>query len=499
MFILFFFGLCSLQLFCPPLTTFEGQETIGFRSLSEELATCRPTELFSAHIEENNFLFIIEARGRIIAFNEEEEEQETFFDFEEQVLSEEEEQGLLGATFHPGFPQEDSLYLYIHYTALSGDSVISRFDVEIDRGEAEVVEGSELEIFRLSQPEELIHTGGTIQFGPDGYLYILFGDGGVPEESQDTESPFGKVLRIDVNDANPTTPFTIPPTNPFSNSSNPVEQMVFAFGVRNPIRWSFDGEILWLGDVGADRWEEVDALDTTLDGGRNLGWNLVEGIECFQTQDTEGCNQTGLQSPVLFYPHPEIEQEIAPAFSFSGEGIVGGYVYRGSQIPQLFGHYVFADREEGVIYTATFGANLADGPTSCHTIYNFESPISGFGVDPDQELYVTFENAGEVLMFYNFETEIEAEEEGFPELGDNRNSFLCAGEMGTLVRFTVGFALGMAIIICPALLACYGYFVHYNELMKIARSRKNEVDLDEIQPHSKTATTATDHTEEDSE
>ncbi len=244
------------------------------------------------------------------------------------------EAGLLGMAFHPQFATNHEVFL--SYTGYGGSinlrSVISRFKSN-DNG-ATLDPASEEILLTFDQPYAN-HNGGNIAFGPDGYLYIGFGDGGSggdpQNHAQDLNSLLGKFLRIDVNGAKP---YAIPPTNPFRNGGGRPE--IYAWGLRNPWRWSFDratGE-LWAGDVGQGAIEEVDRIVL----GGNYGWRIKEGDQCYNPNP---CNGAGLINPIVQYTHAE------------GIAVTGGYVYRGSAIPSLVGHFLYADYGSGTIWAVT--------------------------------------------------------------------------------------------------------------------------------------------------
>jgi uncharacterized repeat protein (TIGR03806 family) len=235
--------------------------------------------------------------------------------------------GLLSMAFHPGFRTNGQVYLF--YTG-PGTSVplithISRF--RSPDGGATIDINSEERLISVDQPN-LMHHGGTLAFGLDGLLYIALGEANIRAASQDKQSLLGKMLRIDVNR---TTGYAIPPTNPFASGGGRPE--IYAWGLRQPYRWSFDrvtGE-LWLGDVGKATWEEVDLIER----GKNYGWPVREGAHCHEPLN---CSSTGLTDPVVEYSHTE------------GNCVIGGFVYRGTAIPSLAGIYIYADWGTGKIW-----------------------------------------------------------------------------------------------------------------------------------------------------
>lgn len=241
------------------------------------------------------------------------------------------EGGLLGMAFHPDFAVNG--YVYLSYTA---PSVTAALETRISRftssdGGLTLSPASELVILRVDQPFEN-HNGGHIAFGQDGLLYIGLGDGGSVGDplghAQNVNTLLGAMLRIDVDAA---TPYAIPPGNPFAAGGGRGE--IYAWGLRNPWRWSFDrasGE-LWAGDVGQDNYEEVDRIRV----GRNYGWNIREGAHCYNAAT---CTVVGLTDPVLDYSHA------------LGCSITGGYMYRGFAVPELYGVYIYGDFCSGRIW-----------------------------------------------------------------------------------------------------------------------------------------------------
>lgn len=285
------------------------------------------------------------------------------------------ETGLLGIAFDPDFANNGEVY--VSYTAGGPlTSVISRF-TSMD-GNLTLDPNSEEIILTVLQ-DFSNHNGGDIHFGPDGYLYIGFGDGGSGNDpnnrGQDTTNLLGTFVRIDVNTA---VGYLIPPSNPFANRAQfPCLQgfgngncpEIFAWGLRNPWRFSFDSGTgqLWTGDVGQGAWEEVDRINN----GENYGWNIREGAHC--RPPTTGCATVGLTDPVTEYDRN------------GGQSITGGYVYRGSAIPALQGQYVFGDFVSGRIWSVAADAPITTAPVE---LASTNHSISAFAEDENGELYV---------------------------------------------------------------------------------------------------------------
>lgn len=262
-------------------------------------------------------------------------------------LSTASEQGLLGLAFHPDY-QENGRF-FVNYTNASGDTVISEFSVSSDPNEAD--ENSEQILLEISQPFAN-HNGGGLEFGLDGYLYIGTGDGGSggdpQNNAQNPQQLLGKMLRIDVDNGDP---YGIPADNPFVDDASTLDE-IWAIGMRNPWRYTFDEENgdLWTADVGQNQWEEINVEPGDSDGGLNYGWRCYEASYEY---NTSGC------SGDFFDPIAE--------YSHSGDGfcsITGGIVYRGDQFPRLNGHYFFTDYCAGDIFS------LVEEEEGVYTEYN---------------------------------------------------------------------------------------------------------------------------------
>jgi len=290
------------------------------------------------------------------------------------TVSTDSEQGLLGLAFHPQHAENGRFF--VNYTREDGATVIAEFAVSDDPNVADPA--SERVLLTIPQPYPN-HNGGQLAFGPDGYLYIGMGDGGAggdPEENgQNPSTLLGSMLRIDVDNGEP---YTIPEDNPFVETEGAAPE-TWAYGLRNPWRFSFDRETgdLWIADVGQSAFEEVNRQPADSTGGENYGWDITEGSSCFNEDDAraplESCDTEGLTGPVLEYPHSE------------GQSVTGGYVYRGEAIPELGGHYVFGDFVSGTIW----GAAPAEGGGYASTpLVESGFNVVTFGEDEAGELYV---------------------------------------------------------------------------------------------------------------
>jgi glucose/arabinose dehydrogenase len=283
------------------------------------------------------------------------------------------EQGLLGLAFYPDYATTGRFI--VHFTDPAGNTTLSRFQASADPDVADAA--SELVILTATQPFAN-HNGGQVVFGPDGFLYLGLGDGGgsgdPDSHGQDLSDLLGSILRIDVRG---TEPYTVPADNPFVQSAAPE---VWSYGLRNPWRFSFDRATgdLYIADVGERTWEEVD-VSTAAQGvgkGANFGWNIMEGAHCFLDS---GCDQTGLTLPALEYNHAE------------GCSITGGYVYRGSAIPELQGHYIYADLCQRWVRSFRYVDGAVTEQTEWPSLMP-TGPVLSFGEDATGELYILDES-----------------------------------------------------------------------------------------------------------
>jgi glucose/arabinose dehydrogenase len=279
------------------------------------------------------------------------------------------EQGLLGLAFHPDYPADNRVF--VDYTNTSGTTIVSSFTV--DPASPDIVNaGSEVPIITIAQPYAN-HNGGTIQFGPDGYLYIALGDGGSGGDPQNNgqsrNTLLGKILRIDVDHTSGGRNYAIPGSNPFAGGGGLGE--IWLYGLRNPFRFSFDRSTgdLWIGDVGQNAFEEIDVARAGV-GGLNFGWRLMEGNHCYNP--SSGCPTSGLTLPVVEYPHD------------FGCAVIGGNVYRGSAYPLLKGGYVFSDECSGITWALAAGGS---GPQALVQVAGASAGIAGYGESEAGELY----------------------------------------------------------------------------------------------------------------
>ena len=293
----------------------------------------------------------------------------TFLDIRERVSDRGNEEGLLGLAFDPGHAENG--YLYVYYSAADPRrSVLSRYTVP--PGSTAADPESELVLLEIPQPFSN-HNGGQIAFGPEGYLYVGLGDGGRAGDpfgnGQDKSTLLGSILRIDVGTVGERGGYGIPPDNPFRAAGDGSRPEIWAYGLRNPWRFSFDPETgdLWAADVGQNLYEEVDLIEP----GGNYGWNVMEGNSCFSPRT--GCSTEGLTRPVVQYGRED------------GCSITGGYVYRGSRLPSLRGAYVYGDFCSGRIWALRFDGSVV---TEHLELVDSELRISSFGLDESGELYI---------------------------------------------------------------------------------------------------------------
>lgn len=291
-----------------------------------------------------------------------------FLDLSDEVTTFGTEQGLLGMTFHPDYP--DSNYFYVNYTVSPGITHISRFTVDLQNETA--IKDSEKLLLTQEQPYAN-HNAGDLCFGPDGMLYFALGDGGGFEDPDDygqEKSTFlSKVMRLDVDNGDP---YAIPPDNPFLDNPDIADE-VWALGLRNPWRISFDRETgdLWIGDVGQGNREEINRQAASSTGGENYGWSCYEGNLAFKTNDCD--SEDAYTFPVWDYEH---EGDVC--------SVTGGFVYRGSEIPDLVGAYIFGDFCSGQVWALSEDSGVWASEELLNTSYS----ISTFGEDPQGELYL---------------------------------------------------------------------------------------------------------------
>lgn len=355
----------------------------------EEIASGLERPVFVTSAPSDDRIFIVEQPGRIRIFQNGALLPAPFLDITGRVHDSGNEQGLLGLTFHPQFPTNGRFY--VNYTASDpqGDTVVAELRVSMEAmSDPNVADpDSETRLLTVAQPYSN-HNGGMVAFGSDDLLYIGLGDGGNggdPEgHGQDTSTMLGSILRIDVDGA---APYAIPASNPFASSANgPTDPRpeIWAFGLRNPWRFSFDRQTgeLYIGDVGQGVIEEIDVAGAAA-AGINFGWNTMEGTRCF---GGAGCDMTGLALPIAEYDH-------------SGDrcSVTGGYVYRGACLPDIQGWYFYADYCTNQVWKLEYPGDLTPVELSDDLGTGVLAGVSSFGEDIDGELYITSLGNGRVF------------------------------------------------------------------------------------------------------
>ena len=323
-------------------------------------------------------ILVTEQKGRILVFPNVQQAKgaAVYLDITDRVNEGGSEEGLLGLAFDPKY--NDNGYFYVYYSAAAPRrSVLSRFSVSA--GDPDIANpDSERVIMEIPEPFSN-HNGGQIAFGPDGYLYISVGDGGGGGDpfgsAQNRATLLGSILRIDVHTRSDDARYRVPRDNPFVNAPG-ARGEIWAYGLRNPWRFSFDSEtgMLWVGDVGQNNWEEIDIIRK----GLNYGWNIMEGNHCHAPRSN--CDRTGLELPVAEYSIPA-----------SGCSVIGGYVSRGQGTPSLLGAYVYGDFCSGKIW----GLRYEGGAVTEHVLLvDSKVLITSFGQDLASSLYILSRDKG---------------------------------------------------------------------------------------------------------
>jgi glucose/arabinose dehydrogenase len=353
----------------------------------EELIFDRPIVVTHAD-DGSNRLFVAEQEGIIRVFRNDPrvEEAAVFLDIDDRCVyrDNQNEEGLLGFAFHPEYSKNG--YFYVYYTTTSAEhtSVISRFQVSGDDPNVADPE-TEYEIMRIRQPF-WNHNGGTIAFGPDGFLYIGLGDGGNANDptgnGQNLTTMLGSILRIDVDKESDGRHYAIPSDNPFvgktfsvgkKRKEVPAAEEIYAYGLRNIWRMAFDEKTgaLWAGDVGQNLWEEINIIRK----GGNYGWNVREAKHWFRP---DGADQ---DRPEMIDPIWEYHHDV-------GKSITGGSVYRGSRVPELVGKYVYADYVSGLLWALDYDADNG-AVIGNYMLHGDKLPVMSFGEDESGEIYFT--------------------------------------------------------------------------------------------------------------
>jgi glucose/arabinose dehydrogenase len=332
------------------------------------LAFVRPL-YFTVAGDQGGDCFVVEQAGRVRVFKDRADVagSPVFLDIRSRVNSKGNEQGLLGLAFHPDYVRNG--YLYVNYTDKKG-TVIARFTRQPDNP-LQADPASELILLTFPQPYEN-HNGGQLAFGSDGYLYIGVGDGGLAGDpnnnAQNRSSLLGKILRIDVDHPAAGRAYGIPAGNPLAGNASGYREEIFALGLRNPWRFSFDQQgKLWVADVGQDKREEIDLVEN----GGNYGWNVMEGTLDYKKNPK--VDKAELLPPIWEYNHNP------------NECITGGYVYTGDRLPELRGRYIYGDYVSGKIWALWFDAN---GLAQNQELLDTSLGISSFGMAADGEIRI---------------------------------------------------------------------------------------------------------------
>jgi len=336
------------------------------------------SSIFLTAVPDSNRLAVVEQGGRVEVFENVDDvaETTTVIDLTDTVLFRG-EQGLLGLAFDPDF--SNNRYVYLNYS-MDGPrrSVISR--MFWDESSNQILRETEKVIIEIEQPFSN-HNGGMLAFGPDGYLYIGVGDGGSGGDpqghGQNRSTLLGNLLRLDVHPNDATAPYEIPASNPFVNDGC-CRAEIYAYGLRNPYRFSFDRATgaLWVPDVGQNAIEEINIVEA----GGNYGWNAFEGTQPFN--NSQPAPVENIKPPVFEYDHSQ------------GSSITGGYVYRGDELAELNGMYMFADFVSGTVWALDVDDN---GNTSAASLGSVPSPTS-FGEAANGEIFIVTYNSGIVRI-----------------------------------------------------------------------------------------------------
>lgn len=339
---------------------------------SEVLVEGLAQPVFATSAPGDERIYVIERAGRILIYDPATSQllPDPFLDIGHKTnASTGIELGLLGLAFHPDYVENGRLFVY--YTDRSNNTAVA----EYARLDPDTVDPGSEEIFITVEREGLRHNAGMLQFGPDGHLYVAIGDGGLFEVyGQDPGQFLGTILRLDMNRGDP---YAIPDDNPFASTGGAPE--VWAYGLRNPWRFSIDrtSNTIFIGDVGQAGAEEIDAVEL-LPEGYNFGWPVMEGFDCWLP--AEGCDTGGKELPVTAYSHND------------GCSVTGGYVYRGSQIPEHYGHYFYADWCIGWVKSFELAGEQVLNARDWTDDLGSLGQVTSFGLDPASELlYTTFE------------------------------------------------------------------------------------------------------------
>ncbi|HTL06840.1 MAG TPA: PQQ-dependent sugar dehydrogenase [Chitinophagaceae bacterium] len=372
---------CSLLLLLFFLKSFSSlaQPVIGLRSVVNAATPggllSKPVDIVNAG-DNSQRLFVVQQDGTIRVYDQNFNNLGNFLTVT--GLSTGGERGLLSMAFHPNYASNG--FFFVYYTNTNGDIEVARYQTPAATPNL-ADPSTKTVVITIPHPGQTNHNGGKLLFGADGYLYFATGDGGgggdVPNNAQTGSNLLGKMIRINVSTG--TTPpfYSIPADNPFLAAGDNIRDEIWAFGLRNPFRWSFDRltQDMWIADVGQGAWEEVNHLPANANAGVNYGWHCFEGTHPYP--GGTGCPIAGATiSPVLDYPHDN---------ATGGVAVIGGFVYRGTTYPAMYGYYLFADESSGNIWL------LPPGGTATDTVQfkNALTLISSFGESETGEIYLT--------------------------------------------------------------------------------------------------------------
>jgi glucose/arabinose dehydrogenase len=373
----FIVGLAFIAAACESGNNSTGPITVGVNLQLQKVASGLAAPVYLTSPPGDARLFVVEQAGRIRIIENGQLLSTPFLDISSRVASGG-ERGLLSVAFHPQYATNG--FFYVYFTGSSGELRIERFTVSPN---ASVANAASAKVILTVPHPRSNHNGGLALFGPDGMLYLGLGDGGGGGDpdlnGQNPNTLLGALLRIDVDGADP---YGIPTGNPYAGRTD-VRPEIWAIGLRNPWRFAFDAEdgLLYIADVGEGSWEEVNVVAANR-AAVNYGWNIMEASTCY---NASSCDKQGLELPVVEYGHVD-----------GACSVTGGFVYRGAAIPEIAGHYFYADYCAGWIRSFKYENGAATDKRSWDL--GSVGSITSFGQDADHELYLTSAN-GSVYRF----------------------------------------------------------------------------------------------------
>lgn len=429
-----------------------------YKDAFPNLSFAYPTELVHPG-DSTNRLFVLEKNGRVMVFNNNPSvsSAKVFLDLTDRV-SNTTYAGLFGIAFHPAYINNGYFYLY-YMTGSTAAQVLNlvRFSVSETNPDS-ALKSSEYVLMTVPAPNSF-HNGSSIRFGPDGYLYFGFGDsspgsGGDPfNKAQNRAEIFGKMNRINVDSVSEGRNYAIPQSNPYYQNTLGYREEIFAYGFRNMWKFCFDnltGKI-WLADVGQVRWEEINIVES----GKNYGWRRKEALECYNP--SSGCDTAGFdpEPPLFYYGHGS-----------GNTSITGGYIYRGSKLPGLYGKYIYSDYTSGRIWVLTWdGIN----PPSNAELFDAPFNIVSYGEDKDKNLYFLSYNstAGKIYTIVDTTLTNVTNSTGIPDGFELLQNYPNPFNPQTTVRYSIPVASVVKIIL---------YDVRGNEVLTMLNESKEAGD-----------------------